>query len=524
MPVGKLAERPWNEVVTPHFHLLSDTSASETLRMAEELTRFRQLLMLLEIMEDAEPGVPVKIIAVNDKYAYGWLTNRHFISGQHGMTFMPLRIITLSDWHTSNLELRTNRPLIAGWYVDGLRGGYAVAGIKVEYRRREVARGMLFNAYAHFALLRGSDSRRPLWFEDGFAEYLSGFEVDDAGGVTFGIRLEHRIKEVQTLWHNQWYEYFGTLEKRFNFSFYPSYFQPLSWATMHYLMSTPERRAQLKEYLRLYDAEGYVRNSYFRAFGAPSGELRQEVHVYYRRDKYPIRHLGSEAMGPATSLESRPVAPGDLLFHLGDLAANGARRLFSFNPTTQHREGDPSAARLFEQSLEHDPENGHSLAGLAGVRLRAGDLEEADNLLQRAEALAPEAEWVHTLRGNLLLARAHRSGSAERAAQLESARASYRRAIELGSSVPEPYFRMAQTHLLDDPASEAALEWLQAALDLSPKVPQVMLELAAVKLERGDTQDVRALLDKVLDIEGDRLLRDRARNLRFKLWRLERGA
>jgi thioredoxin-like negative regulator of GroEL len=83
---------------------------------------------------------------------------------------------------------------------------------------------------------------------------------------------------------------------------------------------------------------------------------------------------------------------------------------------------------------------------------------------------------------------------------------------------------MAQTHLLDDPASEAALEWLQAALDLSPKVPQVMLELAAVKLERGDTQDVRALLDKVLDIEGDRLLRDRARGLRFKLWRLEWGA
>lgn len=517
MPVGKLVERPWTEVVTPHFHLLSDTPASETLRMAEELARFRQLLVLLEILEDSEPAVPVKIVAVNDKYAYGWLTNRHFISGQEGMTVVPLRIIAVSDWHTSNVNQRTNRPLIAGWYVDGLRGGYAVAGMDVAYRRREAVRGTLFNVFAHFALLHGADSRHPIWFEDGLSEYLSGFEVDDAGGVTLGIRLEHRIRELKALWHDEWSVFFETLEDRFNFSFYPSYFQPLSWATMHYLMSTPERRAQLKEYLRLYELEGDVRYLYFRAFGAASGELRQEVHVYFRRDEYPTRYLGPEVMGPATALESRPVAPGDLLFHLGDLAANGARRLFSFNPTTQHQEGDASAARLFKQSLEHDPQNGRSLAGLAGVRLRAGDLEEADALLQRAETLAPEAEWAHTLRGNLLLARARRSENAERAAQLEAARASYRRAMERQPLVPEPYFRTAQTYLLDDPASEAALEWLHAALNVSPKLPQVMLELAAVKLERGDTQDVRKLLDKVLDIEGDRALRDRAHELRIKL-------
>ena len=522
MPVGKLAERPWHEVVTPRFHLLSDASRSDTLRMGEELERFRQLLSLLEIMEDAEPSVPVKIVAVDDQYAYGWLTNRHFISGQDGMTKVPLRIVGVSDWNTGSLDQRTNRPLIAGWYADGLRGGYAVAGMNVKFQRREVARGMLFNVFAHYALLHGSEARRPLWFEDGFAEYLSGFEVDDSGGVTIGTRLEHRVRELRKLWHEEWVVYFYDMEKRFNFTFHPSYFQPVSWATVHYLMSTPERRAQLKKYLTLYEAEGRMRNTYYRAFQAASGELRQEVHAYYWRDEYATRYFGPETMGPATSLESQPVAPGDLLFHLGDLATNGARQLFSFNPTTQHREGDPSARRLFEQSLEHDPENGRSLAGLAAVHLRAGRLEQAEELLQRAEALTPDTEWVHTLRGNLLLARARQSGNAERAAQLEAARASYRRAMELQSAVPEPHFRTAQTYLLDDPASEAALEWLQAALEVSPKVPQVMLELAAVKLERGDTQGVQALLDKVRDIEGDRFLRDRARHLEARLRRLER--
>ncbi|MHC5059278.1 MAG: hypothetical protein ACYTKD_31885, partial [Planctomycetota bacterium] len=58
MPVGELAERPWNEVVTPHFHLLSDASASETLQMAEQLARFRELLIALEVMGETEPGVP----------------------------------------------------------------------------------------------------------------------------------------------------------------------------------------------------------------------------------------------------------------------------------------------------------------------------------------------------------------------------------------------------------------------------------------------------------------------------------
>ncbi len=524
MPVGRLAERPWNEVVTPHFHLLSDASAAETLRMAEELARFHQLLTLLEVIEDTKPSAPVKIVAVEDEYAYGWLTNRQFISAQDGITVVPLRIVAISDWQTSGIDLRTNRPLIAGWYVDGLKGGYAVAGMDVTYQRRELARGMLFNVYAHLALLHGSDARRPLWFEDGFAEYLSGFEVDETGGVTLGTRLEHRIRELRTLWHDEWAVYFYELEKRFNFTFYPSYFQALSWATVHYLMSTPERRAQLKQYLRLYDAGGKRRNAYYRAFGAASGELRQEVHEYYRRDEYPIRYLGPETMGPATPLESHPVTRGDLLFHLGDLAANGARQLFSFNPTTQHREGDPSAARLFEQSLEHDPQNVRSLAGLAAVHLRAGELEKAHDLLQRAEALAPDTEWVHTLRGNLLLARAQHSGRAERAAQLAAARDSYRRAMELRPSVPEPYFGTAQTYLLDDRASETALEWLQAALNVSPKVPQLMLELAAVRLERGDTQGVQALLDKVLDIEGDRLLRDRARHLENQLRRLERAS
>jgi hypothetical protein len=50
-----------------------------------------------------------------------------------------------------------------------------------------------------------------------------------------------------------------------------------------------------------------------------------------------------------------------------------------------------------------------------------------------------------------------------------------------------------------------------------------MLELAALKLERGETEHVRTLLDQTLDIEGDRLLRDRARHLEAKLWRLQRG-
>jgi tetratricopeptide (TPR) repeat protein len=526
MPVGKLAERPWHEVVTPHFHLLSDASATETARMAEELARFHQLLTALEVIEDVETRVPVTIVAIKDKYEYGWLTNRQFISGQAGITVVPLRIVTVSDWHTSKFDQRTNRPLIAGWYVDGLRGGYAVAGTDVRYRGLEVARGMLFNVYAHFVLSYGSDSRRPLWFEDGYAEYLSGFEVDESGGVTVGTRLDHRVDELRPLSHGEWEVYFYKMEDRFNFTFYPSYFQPLTWATTHYLMSTPERRAQLREYLRLYDAvsKRRTRNAYYRAFGASSGELRQEVHEYYRRNEYPSRSLGPEALGPAMSFESRRVAPGDLLFHLGDVSANGARHLFSYNPSTQHRAGDLSAERLFEQSLEHDPGNGRSLAGLAAIRLRGGGLREAEELLQRAEALAPDAEWVHTLRGNLLLARARESANAERAAQLEAARAAYRRAIEDRSAVPEPYFRMAQTYLLDDPASEEAIEWLHAARELSPKLPQVMLELAAVKLERGDTQDVRALLDQVLAIEGDSGPRDRARRLRFKLWRLERGA
>ena len=524
MPVGKLAERPWTEVVTPHFHLLSDTSAHETQRMAEELARFRQLLIALEIMKETEPRIPVKIIAVSDKWVHGWLTNREFISVQQGVTVVPLKIIVINEWHTSKLDLRTNHPLIAGWYVDGLRGGYAVAGTNVAYRNLEVARGMLFNVFAHFALLHGADSRRPLWFEDGFAEYLSGFEVDDTGGLTFGIQHEHRIRELKPLWHDEWSLFFETLEE--DVSFYPSYFQPLSWVTMHYLLSTPERPAQLREYLRLYDEEGDLHKAYYLAFQIPFGELRKEVHAYYRRGEYPTRSLGPEGMGSAMSLESRPVAPSDLLFHLGDLAANGSRRLFSFDPTTQHLEGDALAARLFKQSLERDPHNGLSMVGLAAVRLRAGNFEEADALLRRAEAIAPDAELVHTTRGNLLLARAHRSGGdtgdAARAARLEAARISYRRAIELQPAVPEPYFRIAQIYLLDDPASEPALEWLQAALDLSPREPQVMLELAALKLERGDTQDVQRLLDKVLDIEGDRLLRDRARDLERKLWRLQR--
>jgi tetratricopeptide (TPR) repeat protein len=524
MPVGELAERPWTEVVTPHFHLLSEASAPETQRLAEQLARFRQLLIALEIMGETEPRVPLKIIVVSDKYAHDWLTNREFISVQHGVTKVPLRIITVSNWNTSNFYLRTNRPLIAGWYIDGLRGGYGVAGTNVAYRNREVARGMLFNVFAHFALVHGADSRRPPWFEDGFAEYLSGFEVDDAGGVTLGIQHEHRIKELKALEHDEWSLFFEALEEAAA-TIYPSYFQPLSWITTHYLLSTPERPAQLREYLRLYEKEGDLHDAYYQAFEVPWGDLRKEVHAYYRRGEYQTRYLGPEGMGPATSLESRPVAPSDLLFHLGDLAANGSRRLFSFDPTTRYLEGDMSAARLFQQSLERDPRNGLSLAGLAAVRLRAGDLKEADALLRRAEAIAPDAESVHTTRGNLLLARAHQSGGdadAERAEQLEAARASYRRAIELRPGVPEPHFRMAQSYLLDDPASEAALEWLQAALDLSPREPQVMLELAAVKLARGDTRDVLWLLDKVLDIEGDRALRDRARHLEREFWRLQR--
>ena len=125
---------------------------------------------------------------------------------------------------------------------------------------------------------------------------------------------------------------------------------------------------------------------------------------------------------------------------------------------TLHHAGEfASAAALYQEVVEHDPEHFKALNNLGACRDELGQLDQAEIAFRTALALMPgEAPIAHNL-GRIL----HKKGiHAE--AELH-----YRRSIELDSSVADTHFNLGRL-LQDQTKLEQAATALQSATELNP--------------------------------------------------------
>jgi hypothetical protein len=148
--LGKdLEDRKWIEVQTPHFRIRSIMRESDTIEAARYLELFRAAAFIVTNISSTESPIPTEILAVRRS----------------------------GDFKSLGID-----PDFAGVFLAGLRHNMIV--IRDVHGLQETT--TIMHEYVHFMARNHGYLHYPMWFDEGFAEYLSAarihFEKFEIGG------------------------------------------------------------------------------------------------------------------------------------------------------------------------------------------------------------------------------------------------------------------------------------------------------------------------------------------------------
>jgi len=450
-------------VETRHFDVRSSLGEAASLRLAHELESFA-------IACEAILGTPLALPAVRTRvYAHdGKGFERPFDVGNRPAYFL------------STLD--------GGVLVLRVGGGFADATPEVRF---ELARYLAHNN-------GGLDT--PLWYDEGFASFLSTAEVAGRAVVVGQARTDLLALLQDQVWPatdqvlrtssaSDW----GRRER--------DLFRARAWAIVHFAhfggVIEGDLRAALDAALARPDSRGDAALDWF---GVPGADFDVALRAYVGREIGGDRLVVRIPEPPAVETSRRLDCP-----EVG--SALGALALAIERPVL--------AERYYGFALGCDPSSAVAHAGLARAQASRGDYARASEHRERALTLAPDDVQVQLDTGASLesLARDTKSRLV-RAALIGTARRHYQRASELDPDLATPHVRLARTFLAR-PVEEVshALEPIARARILLPASMESLLTQARAHADLGELSMARDLTETIVARADEPGLRDDARAL-----------
>lgn len=351
----------------------------------------------------------------------------------------------------------------------------------------EQARTAAQHALVHLLAASDPDPLRPLWLEEGAAEFVSTARVvgnalelgrpPRARLEWFALATLHPLKRVlsarETLrWSQHAREGFAAE----------------SWALLHFVLESdqlgfPDREAQLARYLTLMREGAPEERACTEAFGATPAELEAELLRYLSFGELPRHTIPLAALAVGDVAAPAPLAPadsdallGELAFALGESARTPAERWLRSAALRQ-----PAAKAL-----------------LARLRAERGDeLALIEPLLVEAELADPHAAATLRALGRARLTLAVRGGAPADAAQLAEAERLVRASARAAPSAVSTQLALAELARARGELPEAEAQ-LRDAQQRAPADGAIDIALARFALDANDQSEARAQLARVL--------------------------
>jgi len=326
---------------------------------------------------------------------------------------------------------------------------------------------VLFHEYAHHFMLQYYPAAYPLWFSEGFAEYVMTARIEPD-------RIEYgNYNLARASWladRSVWLPYedilFGDLSRMDGARFYAQ-----SWLLVHYLLTDRRRQAALADYMQAVGRGTDPRQAFAAAFGIEPRALRGELSAYARRITYHRLARSVAPTAPDIRVEALPASADSLLLSSValqlDVRERDRRPLLNRIRRLAARRADPFARRV-----------------QARAELLYGDPDVAERLLDAALAEAPgDAELLY-LQGLRHLV-AGRRDPAVRADRFRRAQAWFARAYRANPDHVPTLFGSAES-LSPSPQflTENTRNMLLLAVQLAPQVSQLRVSAAHFLLLR----------------------------------------
>jgi uncharacterized protein len=383
-PAVAEAERPWVEVRSEHFQVLSDAGDRAARDTALRFEQIRAAFASLGSSVRLDSGQPVTVIAARDEKSLGRLLPAYFE------------------------KKGAARP--AGVFVPAGHRVFVVLREDVD-DESEGRHSVLFHEYVH--LLQSLNFRTlPVWLSEGMAEFYAYTSVQKdrllvgrAAPWHIALLREKRLVPLD--------EFFAVdhASRHYNEADRASIFYAQAWAVTHWLIlgNKGANRARLQKFLDRLDAGATLPEAARDGLGAPD-VLRREVETYLQNIAFYMQQLPPVAVQVA-SWASRPVPAGEMaawraLVHLPFGRKDDARRAIEeslrlmpdlalgheANALLLTREAHlPEARTAAAEAIKRDPKSLPALMLAGSLALMPGGAgpPEAVRLLEAATALAP---------------------------------------------------------------------------------------------------------------------------------------
>lgn len=448
------ASAAWHKVSSPHFVIYADAPPERLRAFAERLERFDLAVRQVRRMPDPPlgDGNRLTVFVVDDVAAV-----RALAVATPGMT--------------KNL---------AGFYKATSDGSIAVVPERSGDSDRPAMddQEIFFHEYAHHLMFSDAAAPVPLWYAEGFAEFMSTAGFGKDGSVTLGRVATGRADGVgdkktfpldrmlagasDNLSEAEWAQLYAR-----------------GWLLTHYLTFEPTRKGQLQAYLGAI-AKGIEPAKAAEAFG-DLAVLDRNLHGYLGRNRLSAFKIGAEALRigridvTPLSAGAAAILPSTMKLKAGMRDGEKATVVAAVRAAAATHPGD-----AFVQTV------------LAGAELDAQDYAKAEAAADRALAADPKSvqAMVHKCRAVLEQAALDTPGKT-----FAMARQLAQKANALDPEDPEPLVLFYETSVRDSgrPSANAIAAMHQAAR-LAPHDINLRVRSAWQHLTDNKLAEARALL------------------------------
>src|SRR5262245_15687298 len=332
----ELWERPWIEVRSPHFVIVSAIPRNATIELARDLEQFREAVRIVTHVGHFAERIPTKVYV------------------------LPQPVVELGfKKHTG------------GYFIPGMRANYAGV-VKLPLGN---VNNMLKHEYVHF-IVHNDEREYPKWFDEGFAEVLSTMSASGKT-IEYGEPMPERVARLP---NEKWIPFPQLLEVRDAFSLegnQTAMFYAQSWLLVHYLMNARSERkleTDVEAYLRLVESGTAPAAAFEPAFGVPIAQLRDTLYRYLVHDLRVSRVSLQQAL-PEPSADVHAVSPDAIATQLAVLL--------------WYLDEFDEAQRYWNAAIALNPKNASAFVGLGNLERSAGRFAEAKDLYEKALALEP---------------------------------------------------------------------------------------------------------------------------------------
>ena len=340
-PSSRAADKPFTEVRSPNFRVLTNGSEHEARRIALEFEQMRAVFAVGFPNMRLTTGAPLLIFALQTENDIKWLA--------------PV------------IWKNRKGPMPAGYFEHGWEKQFAVVNISVDIPG---AYNVVYHEYVH-SLLHTNFRWLPTWLDEGLAEFYGNSRFDPKKSYvgapsTRVYQLKNRtLIPLETLLIvNPWTYYHG--DENQIATFYPE-----SWALVHYLVFGPDMESGKK--LSRFYAQLQAGNQQVKAFRDVFGDLKKVEDGLQRYIQ--AFAFGAYAIENLTAIQAKDFSSRKLSRAESDAEIAGYR-LWAHD--------SPEAADLVERALQDDPALAAAHEEKAFINFREGKDEDAVHEFSRA--------------------------------------------------------------------------------------------------------------------------------------------